>query len=297
MKALKILLLLLLALLACATASFSESCSARHEKGCSCPPSCPCCKGECGGRCDMVRMGCTCGLQSGQKVNNVLLILNEGTVSGEVAGHCIAVGSRLTIAGNAEVKGDLVTLFSILEKRAEPLVSGRIVSLGTIDISHFPPFLRFMVTLWEPLLALVLLLSTFGSLKNLSLWGAKKPALVLLLGFAGLLLFVPASLLGGTASLIMLTILAVFSSAGFALGFSSMACLVGERISPALIRSPLLRALIAFSGLVALSVLLAFVPSVGAYASEILKMSLRTLGLGLLLSIPFSSMKKPALTC
>jgi hypothetical protein len=292
MKAVSAFLAMALVLILCGIALSSEQCGAQKAGSQCSSSSCPCCPGSCGGACNMVRLGCPCRIQCGQKVNNVFLILNKGTVSGKISGNCIAIGSYLTIADSAEVKGDLIALFSLLEKRAEPQVAGQVVSMGIIDISGFPPFLRYTMTLWEPLLALAILIAAWSPVRALTDRTVKKPGRVVLLGLAGLLLFVPASLLRGVPLLVALSFLALLSTAGFAMGYASLACLIGERIPPSVLSSLRVRALLALVGIAALAAILAVVPFAGALASETMKMSLRTLGLGLLLSALFSPPEK-----
>jgi len=235
---------------------------------------------------DLVRIFSPGNVEPGMNVRDVVLIFSDGTVSGEVMGDCVVLGGKLELRREAVVEGDLVCIFSTVNIDRESVVKGSQVSIGSHQSTAAGHFLKDIFSAWDFLLALFLLLFFW---KHVHIWTDRflqVPARCVLEGFVAMLAFAPLLLLFAISiiGIFLIPFVPFLYLAGFVLGFAVMGNLAGDYIARMLKKemSQPMKAILGLGAMLVAAKLVALVPLVGWLSAEMLKMVIRTAGLGLL---------------
>ncbi len=112
---------------------------------------------------EIVATGNDAVVESDERVTgNVVVLLGDATILGQVDGDVVVVGGSLTLADEAVVKGDAVLVFGKLRRDETAIVEGREVSVGVADISTDDGLNRFVGGGATGLLVLLPLAVLFG---------------------------------------------------------------------------------------------------------------------------------------
>lgn len=94
---------------------------------------------------EIVATGNDAVVESDERVTgNVVVLLGDATILGQVDGDVVVVGGSLTLADEAVVKGDAVLVFGKLRRDETAIVEGREVSVGVAGISTDDGLNRFV---------------------------------------------------------------------------------------------------------------------------------------------------------
>lgn len=241
---------------------------------------------------DLVRIFSSGTVESGEEINDVVMLFSEGTVRGKVKGDCVAIGGKLSLKQGAEIDGDLVTILCSVERDREVKVGRDEVNIG----SHDPGLLKSIFMAWDFLLALAFILLFWRRALPLTDRFLLNPASSFLTGFLGLLGFVPLILLLviSIVGILLIPLVPIFYFLGFVIGFAVMGVILGNRIatiSGREISQPLRSVLGLLAILVTVKVISLF-PLLGGLTAELIKMLIRTFGLGLLLTVLWESARR-----
>lgn len=241
---------------------------------------------------DMVRIFSSGTLQEWEEAGDVVLLFSDGAIRGKVKGDCVCIGGRLSIKNSAEIEGDLVTLLCTLDKSKEAHVKGDEVTIASWD----PGFIKSIFMAWDFILALLIALFFWKHVHIFTDRFLMNPASGFLTGFLGLLSFVPLILLlvVSIAGILIIPLVPLFYFFGFALGFAVIGNLIGERIARLMgrdIQQPL-RIVLGLLAILLIVKLVALFPLLGGLTAELLKMIIRTFGLGLLFIVVWEAARK-----
>lgn len=236
---------------------------------------------------DIVRIFGNATVEHDETVKDAVFIFSEGTIKGALSGDCVAIGGKLHLKDGARLDGDLVTIFSTLERDRGVEVRGSQVNIGSYETSGLTGFIEGIFSAWDFMLALLLLLFFWRYAHRLTDRFLLNPSSCALTGFLGLMGFVPALVLLAIsiAGILLIPLLPFLYLWGFTLGFAVMGNLMGEKISRLAgkeFRQPV-KAILGLLAILVMLKLLALFPLLGALTAEVIKMVMRTLGLGLLL--------------
>lgn len=112
---------------------------------------------------EIVATGSDAVVESDERVTgNVVVLLGDATILGQVDGDVIVVGGSLTLADEAVVEGNVVTVFGALRRDEAAEVAGEVVTVGFAGISSDDGVSRFTSGGATDLLVLLPLAVLFG---------------------------------------------------------------------------------------------------------------------------------------
>jgi len=112
---------------------------------------------------EIVSTGSDAVVESDERVTgNVVVLLGDATILGQVDGDVVVVGGSLTLADEAVVEGNAVTVFGALRRDESAEVGGEVVTVGFAGISSDDGLNRFTSGGATDLLVLLPLAVLFG---------------------------------------------------------------------------------------------------------------------------------------
>lgn len=245
---------------------------------------------------DFVKIFGTGTLDEGLDANDVVLIGSEGTIRGNVKGDCVVVGGKLHLKHGASVSGDLVSVFSSVDKDRDVLINGSQVNIGSYESTGIPGFIKGILSAWDLMIALILLLVSWRFVNVLTDRLQVNPGSAFMTGFLGLICFVPLIIILAISiiGIVMIPILPLFYIVGFGFGFAVMANLMGDKIAD-LMKKDVSQPVRAIIGLISILILLKIIslfPILGGLTAEVIKMIMRTVGLGLIIGVLWQAIKR-----
>ena len=232
-------------------------------------------------------------LEAGNKVDSVVLIFSEGTISGRISDDCVVIGGKVNLRRGAEIGGDMVTILSSVNKDKTVKIKGDEVSIFTYQASGVLEMVKSIFTSWDILLALLFILFFWRYIKGLTDRFLSNPMSPFLSGFLWLILFIPLIIVLAISILgiFLIPLVPLIYMAGFAFGFAVMACYTGDKLaglSGRDFKDPL-RSVAGLFIILLIFKIISFFPLLGGLSVEVIKMIIRTMGLGLLISIIWES--------
>jgi len=245
---------------------------------------------------DFVRIFGSGSIDEGEKVNDAVLIFSDGTIRGDVMGSCVVIGGKARITDSATVKGDLVSLFSSLSISRHARLNGDRVNIGSYESTGIPDFVKTLFSSWDLMLAMLLLLFFWKFVLRMTDRFLINPAASIVTGFFGLIGFIPLIVLLAISivGILLIPVVPLLYYFSFVLGFAVTGMVIGNEISH---RSgkELTQPVKAILGLLAVLIaikLCALFPLIGPLTAEVIKMVIRTAGLGLLFIVIWDAVKK-----
>ncbi len=245
---------------------------------------------------DFVRIFGSGTVEDGEKVNDAVLIFSEGVIKGEVQGSCVIIGGKARLTDSATVKHDLVSIFSALTLSRHAKVQGDKVNIGSYESTGVPDFVKTLFSSWDLMLALLLLLIFWRFVIRVTDRFLINPATCLVTGFFGLIGFIPLIVLLAISivGILLIPLVPFLYFFSFVLGFAVTGHILGNSISYKSGKE-LSQPLKSILGLLAVLIILkltAIFPIVGSLSVEVMKMVIRTAGLGLLYVLIWDAVKK-----
>lgn len=245
---------------------------------------------------DVVRIFGSASVDEKEQVRDVVLIFSDGSIKGHVSGDCVVIGGRLHLYDGARIEQDLVTILSSLTRDRGAVVKGDTVNIGGYETGGVASTLKGVFGSFDFLLALLLLLLGWRWIQFLTDRFLMNPASSFLTGFLAFLAFIPAIILLAISivGILCIPLLPIFYYVGFSVGFAIMGNMLGGRIAD-LLKKEMQQPLRSILGLVALLIILkamALFPIMGGLTAELIKMLIRTFGLGVLLAAFWSAARR-----
>jgi hypothetical protein len=223
--------------------------------------------------------------ESGKITDDVVLIFSEGTVRGEVMRDCVVIFGKVHIKRGTKINGDLVAIFSSIERDRDVTVKGDTINIASYEVSGIPSFIMSVFSSWDILMALILLLFFWRYVKNLTDRFVSNPASSFIAGFLWIIGFLPLIILLAVSiiGILLIPVVPLVYFIGFSFGFAVLGHMIGDKIAsitgkeckePARSVTGLFLILIIFK-------LIALFPVLGGLTVEVIKMLVRTFGLGL----------------
>jgi len=223
--------------------------------------------------------------ESGKITDDVVLIFSEGTVRGEVMRDCVVIFGKVHIKRGTKINGDLMAIFSSIERDRDVTVKGDTINIASYEVSGIPSFIMSVFSSWDILMALILLLFFWRYVKNLTDRFVSNPASSFIAGFLWIIGFLPLIILLAVSiiGILLIPVVPLVYFIGFSFGFAVLGHMIGDKIAsitgkeckePARSVTGLFLILIIFK-------LIALFPVLGGLTVEVIKMLVRTFGLGL----------------
>lgn len=245
---------------------------------------------------DFVRIFGSGTVQEDEKVNDAVLIFSDGVIKGDVQGSCVVIGGKARLTDSATVKDDLVSIFSSLSISRHAKVKGSRVNIGSYESTGVPDFVKTLFSSWDLMLALLLLLIFWRFVMRMTDRFLINPAACLVTGFFGLIGFIPLIVLLAISivGILLLPLIPFLYFFSFVIGFAVTGVILGNVISEKSGKefSQPLKSIIGLLAVLILLKLAALFPIVGSLSAEVLKMVIRTAGLGLLYMVIWDAVKK-----
>jgi len=237
----------------------------------------------------LVRIFGSGNLEAKRKTGDVVLVFSEGTIDGEVERDCVVIGGKIHLKGDSVIRGDLVTVFSSIDKSSSARVCGDEVNILSYDTSGIPNFIHGVFSSWDILLALILILFSWKYVNSLSDRFSVNPASGFITGFLMLIAFIPIVilLLVTIVGIFLIPLLPVIYITGFAFGFAIVANLLGDKIAHLTSRNieEPLKSAIGLMVLLMLFKVIGWFPLLGGLTVEVIKMIIRTMGFGVFFGV------------
>jgi len=245
---------------------------------------------------DFVRIFGSGSIDEGEQVNDVVLIFSDGTIRGDVMGSCVVIGGKARIADSATVKGDLVSIFSSLSISRHARLKGDRVNIGSYESTGIPDFVKTLFSSWDLMLAMLLLLIFWKFVLRMTDRFLMNPAASIVTGFFGLIGFIPLIVLLAISivGILLIPVVPLLYYFSFVLGFAVTGMVIGNEISHRSgkeMTQPLKAILVLLAVLIVIK-LCALFPLIGPLTAEVIKMVIRTAGLGLLFIVIWDAVKK-----
>ncbi|MDQ7825200.1 MAG: hypothetical protein RDV48_20530 [Candidatus Eremiobacteraeota bacterium] len=245
---------------------------------------------------DFIRIFGSGTIDEGEKVNDAVLIFSDGVIKGEVRGDCVVIGGKARLTDSAIVKKDLVSIFSALSTGRRTIVRGNRVNIGSYESTGVPDFVKTLFSCWDLMLALLLLLIFWRFVIRMTDRFLLNPAACLVTGFFGLIGFIPLIVLLAISivGILLIPLIPALYFFSFVAGFAVTGTILGNTISDKSgkeFSQPLKSILGLLAALIILKVMALF-PLIGPLSAEVMKMIIRTAGLGLLIVMLWDAVKK-----
>jgi len=238
---------------------------------------------------DIVRIFGTGNLDDGEMADSVVLIFSDGTINGVIQGDCVVIGGKVNLKRETVINGDLVAIFSSLNKERDVLVRGDEVCLFTYQTAGILTVVKSIFLSWDIFLAFILLLLGWKYVHGLTDRFTANPASYFIKGFIWLIGFIPLIIVLAISILgiFLIPLVPLIYMLGFAFGFAVFANYLGEKLA-SVTGKDFSQPFRAITGLIIILIvfkIISFFPLLGGLSVEVIKMIIRTFGLGLFISV------------
>ncbi|MEQ8188272.1 MAG: hypothetical protein ABRQ39_09920 [Candidatus Eremiobacterota bacterium] len=234
--------------------------------------------------------------ESGKITNDVVLICSEGTVRGTVTSDCVVIFGKVHLKRGSEIQGDLVAICSSIERDRGVTVKGDTVNIASYEMSAVPSFIMSVFSSWDIVLALIILLFFRNYVRGLTDRFVSNPASSFIAGFLWLIGFIPLIILLAVSiiGILFIPLVPLLYFLGFSFGFAVLGHMIGDKIASVTgkeCKEPA-RSVIGLFLVLIIFKLIALFPVLGGLTVEVIKMLVRTFGLGLFIMTLWEASKR-----